>query len=282
MPGGLGATQPTRRLRLSGPVRRRALDRPRTMWHGARAMPVDLLPALRRRVRDAIRDAFGDAAAAVDPAIHRSAHADYQADAALALARMLEQSPRDVATALAQRLPPDDVIADTAVSGAGFLNLTLRAEHVAAELGRMLADPRLGVLPASPPETVVVDYSAPNVAKEMHVGHLRSTIIGDALVRLLEFQGHRVIRQNHVGDWGTPFGLLIEHLLDVGDHSAEAERLRRVGRGPRVARGGTADDEAGRASRGAGALPERDADRAELRRDTARAGGGRGDPRRVR
>jgi arginyl-tRNA synthetase len=177
-------------------------------------MPVDLLPALRRRVRDAIRDAFGDAAAAVDPAIHRSAHADYQADAALALARMLEQSPRDVATALAQRLPPDDVIADTAVSGPGFLNLTLRAEHVAAELGRMLVDPRLGVLPASPPETVVVDYSAPNVAKEMHVGHLRSTIIGDALVRLLEFQGHRVIRQNHVGDWGTPFGLLIEHLLD--------------------------------------------------------------------
>jgi arginyl-tRNA synthetase len=78
----------------------------------------------------------------------------------------------------------------------------------------MLADDRLGVPPAAPPETVVVDYSAPNVAKEMHVGHLRSTIIGDAIARLLEFQGHRVIRQNHVGDWGTPFGMLIEHLLD--------------------------------------------------------------------
>jgi arginyl-tRNA synthetase len=177
-------------------------------------MPVDVLPALRRRVEDAIRDAFGDAAAAVDPAIHRSTHADYQADAALALARVVKQSPRAVATALAQRLQPDDVIAEAVVSGPAFLNLTLRAEYLAAELGRMLADPQLGIPPASPPETVVVDYSAPNVAKEMHVGHLRSTIIGDAIVRLLEFEGHRVIRQNHVGDWGTPFGMLIEHLLD--------------------------------------------------------------------
>src|SRR5262249_19571773 len=172
------------------------------------------LPALRQRVRDAIRAAFGDEAADVDPAIHRSAHADYQADAALALARTLRRSPRDVATALAEHLRPDDVIAEAVVSGPGFVNLTVRAEHVAAELGRMLADARLGVPPASPPETVVVDYSAPNVAKEMHVGHLRSTIIGDALVRLLDFQGHHVIRQNHVGDWGTPFGMLIEPLLD--------------------------------------------------------------------
>ncbi len=180
----------------------------------AREMPVDLLPALRHRVQHAIRDAFGDDAATVDPAIHRSAHADYQADAALALARTLERTPREVAAALARRLQPDDVLAGTVVSGPGFLNLTLRPEHLAAELRRMLADPHLGISIASPPETVVVDYSAPNVAKEMHVGHLRSTIIGDAIVRLLEFQGHRVIRQNHVGDWGTPFGMLIEHLLD--------------------------------------------------------------------
>src|SRR4029453_18446671 len=153
-------------------------------------MSVDLLPALRRRVEGAIRDAFGDEAATVDPAIHRSAHADYQADAALALARTLKQSPRDVATALAQRLQPDDVLAEVAVSGPGFLNLTLRAEYVAAELDRMLADPRLGVPPASPPQTVVVDYSAPNVAKEMHVGHLRSTIIGDAIVPWPGLVGH--------------------------------------------------------------------------------------------
>ena len=108
------------------------------------------------------------------------------------------------------------------MSGPGFINLTLQPDFLAGELGRMLADPRLGSPPAAPPQTVVVDYSAPNVAKEMHVGHLRPTIIGDALVRLLEFQGHRVIRQNHIGDWGTPFGMLIEHLLDESSAHAEA------------------------------------------------------------
>ena len=184
------------------------------MWHAAGAMRVDLLPALRQRLRDAIGQAFGDAGDGVDPAIHRSAHADYQADAALALARQLRQSPRDVAAALVERLPADDVIAAAAVSGPGFINLTLRAEHLDAQLGRMLADDRLGVAQAEHAETVVVDYSAPNVAKEMLVHHLRSTIIGDAIVRLLDFAGDRVIRQNHVGDWGTPFGMLIEHLLD--------------------------------------------------------------------
>jgi len=184
------------------------------MWHAAGAMRVDLLPALRQRLRDAIAQAFGDAGDGVDPAIHRSAHADYQADAALALARPLRQSPRDVAAALVERLPADDVIAAAALSGPGFINLTLRAEHLDAQLGRMLADDRLGVAPPEHAATVVVDYSAPNVAKEMLVHHLRSTIIGDAIVRLLDFAGDRVIRQNHVGDWGTPFGMLIEHLLD--------------------------------------------------------------------
>jgi arginyl-tRNA synthetase len=177
-------------------------------------MSVDPLPALRARVADAMRSAFGEAAGGVDPAIHRSAHADYQADAALALARQVKRAPRDVAAALVEHLPADDVITAAAVSGPGFINLTLRPEHLGAALERMLRDERLGVAVAAPPETVVVDYSAPNVAKEMHVGHLRSTIIGDAIVRLLAFQGHRVIRQNHIGDWGTPFGMLIEHLLD--------------------------------------------------------------------
>src|SRR4029077_3552288 len=193
---------------------RRTMDHRGTMWHAAGAMRVDLLPALRQRLRDAIAQAFGDAGDGVDPAIHRSAHADYQADAALALARPLRQSPRDVAAALVERLPADDVIAAAAVSGPGFINLTLRAEHLDAQLGRMLADDRLGVAPAEHAATVVVDYSAPNVAKEMLVHHLRSTIIGDAIVRLLDFAAARVIRQNHVGDWGTPFGMLIEHLLD--------------------------------------------------------------------
>ena len=89
----------------------------------------------------------------------------------------------------------------------------------------MLGDPRLGLAPVATPQTVVVEYSSPNVAKEMHVGHLRTTIVGDAIARVLEFAGHRVIRDNHVGDWGTPFGMLIEHLLDVGEDSAEAGLL---------------------------------------------------------
>jgi arginyl-tRNA synthetase len=202
------------------------MDRRGTMWHAAEAMSVDLVPVLRQRVRDAIDRTFGEEHGAVDPAIHRSAHADYQADVALALARPLRRSPRDVAAALVEQLPPDDLIAEAAVSGPGFINLTIRDEHLDAALGRMLADDRVGVPPADRPETVVVDYSAPNVAKEMLVHHLRSTIIGDAIVRLLDFEGHRVIRQNHVGDWGTPFGMLIEHLLDeqaAGRHSTVRE-----------------------------------------------------------
>jgi arginyl-tRNA synthetase len=177
-------------------------------------MSVDPVPVLRQLVREAIRGAYGDAAATVDPAIHRSDHADYQADAALALARQVKRNPREVAQAIAERLPPDDLVAEAAVSGPGFINLALRADALATRLDRMMADDRLGVPAAPAPETVVVDYSAPNIAKEMHVGHLRSTVIGDAIVRLLAFQGERVIRQNHVGDWGTPFGMLIEHLRD--------------------------------------------------------------------
>jgi arginyl-tRNA synthetase len=175
---------------------------------------IDPLVPLRDRLRTATRLALGDDAADADPALHRSQHADYQADLALALGRKLKKNPREVAAAIAANLAADDVIAGVEVSGPGFLNLTLRTDYLAALLGRMRADARLGVARAATPETVVIDYSGPNVAKEMHVGHLRSTIIGDSIARLLEWQGHRVIRRNHVGDWGTPFGMLIEHLLD--------------------------------------------------------------------
>jgi len=171
---------------------------------------LDLVPALRERVTAAVRAAFGEDAASTDPAVHRSDHADYQSDVALALARPLKRSPRDVAAALVGHLATDDLVAEAVVSGPGFINLTIRADHLGQGLDRMLATEER----PSSRETVVVDYSAPNVAKEMHVGHLRSTIIGDAIARLLEFEGDRVIRQNHVGDWGTPFGMLIEHLLD--------------------------------------------------------------------
>jgi arginyl-tRNA synthetase len=169
---------------------------------------------LRQRLEGAIRSAYGDEAAASDPMIHRSAHADYQADVALALAKKMKKNPREVAATIVERLPADEVIAQAVVSGPGFINLTLHSRFLAQALEAMLRNERQGVPFAETPERVVVDYSGPNVAKEMHVGHLRSTIIGDAIARVLTFQGHTVLRQNHIGDWGTPFGMLIEHLLD--------------------------------------------------------------------
>ncbi len=155
------------------------------------------------------------AGAPVDPVLRRSQHADFQADGALGLARRLGRPPREVAAAVLAADPLEDLCAEAAVAGPGFLNLTLRADVLSTMVAEMAAGERLGVA-AAEPETVVVDYSAPNAAKEMHVGHLRSTIIGDAVARLLEWLGHRVVRQNHLGDWGTPFGMLIEHLADTG------------------------------------------------------------------
>jgi arginyl-tRNA synthetase len=186
------------------------------------AVPIDPLIPLRDRILAATRAALGDEVAGVDPALHRSQHADYQADLALALGKKVGKPPREVAAAIAAKLPPDEVIGAVAVSGPGFINLTLRAPYLAALVEAMRGDGegRLAVPKAAQPERVVIDYSSPNVAKEMHVGHLRSTIIGDSIARLLEWQGHTVIRRNHVGDWGTPFGMLIEHLVDQGDAGA--------------------------------------------------------------
>jgi len=115
------------------------------------------------------------------------------------------------------------VCSATEIAGPGFINITFSNSFLASELAVAAADTRLGVRLSPAPEVVDIDYSAPNVAKEMHVGHLRSTVIGDALVRMLEFVGHRVIRENHIGDWGTPFGMLIEHLIDLGEAEAANE-----------------------------------------------------------
>ena len=108
------------------------------------------------------------------------------------------------------------------VSGPGFINFTLRNEWIAGQAAGQLDDPRLGVPAADHAQKVVVDYSGPNVAKEMHVGHLRTTVVGDAMVRILEHLGHEVIRAAHLGDWGTQFGMLIEHLLDVGEEARQS------------------------------------------------------------
>ena len=192
-------------------------------------LPVDPLFALRSRVEKAVASALGSEYAGIDPVIHRSAHADYQADVALGVAKRLGRKPRDVAAAIVAALPFDSAVVGAEVSGPGFINLTLGPDFVAEALGRMAADANLAVVAAETPDRVVLDYSSPNVAKEMHVGHLRSTIIGDALARVLEFQGHTVLRQNHIGDWGTPFGMLIEHLLEARAAGAEASAQELTG-----------------------------------------------------
>ena len=176
-------------------------------------------------MHDAIVASFGREYGDADPLIRPSSFADFQANVALPLGKRLRRPPREVAAELAGRLDVADVCTAPEVSGPGFINLTLRDDWIAAQASRMLGDARLGAEPIARPQTVVVEYSSPNVAKEMHVGHLRTTIVGDAIARVLEFAGHQVIRDNHVGDWGTPFGMLIEHLLDVGEESPEAALL---------------------------------------------------------
>lgn len=178
--------------------------------------------ALARRVADAIAR-LDPAAAGTDPQVRRSQHADYQVNAAFGLAKALRAKPADIAGRLVEALELDDLCAEVEAAPQGFLNLRLAPAWVSDQVLELLGDDRLGVRPAEAGGAVVIDYSAPNVAKEMHVGHLRSTVIGDALARLAAFLDRPVIRQNHLGDWGTPFGMLIEHLLDVGEEEAAHE-----------------------------------------------------------
>jgi len=153
--------------------------------------------------------------AGVDGHAYRDDRADAQANGALALAKQLGRNPRQVAEEVLAAADLDGV-ATVELAGPGFLNLTLEAVFLGRLVADLAADERLGIPAARFPERVVVDYSAPNVAKEMHIGHLRTTVIGDALVRLCTAVGHDVVRENHIGDWGRPFGMLIEHLVDMG------------------------------------------------------------------
>lgn len=168
----------------------------------------DIGRVLRDRLAAAFESVTGST---VDPALRRSQHADFQANGALAA----KGRAREVAAAVVDAADLDDLCARAEVAGPGFINLTLADAALDRLLTEAAGDERLGVSTVDP-ETVVVDYSGPNAAKEMHVGHLRSTVIGDAAVRVLEFLGHRVIRQNHLGDWGTNFGMLVEHYVDGG------------------------------------------------------------------
>jgi arginyl-tRNA synthetase len=181
---------------------------------------------LGARVRAALAAAYGPDYADADPLIRPSSFGDLQSNAALPLAKKLGRAPRDIAAEIVGHLDVGDICEPPTVSGPGFVNLTLREQWIADAATALLADPRLGTPVAAEPKTVVVEYSSPNIAKEMHVGHLRTTVVGDAIARVTEFVGHRLVRDNHVGDWGTPFGMLIEQLIDVGEDSPEAGLLR--------------------------------------------------------
>ena len=167
-------------------------------------------------VSAAVRTAVAGAAAGIDPLVRRSDRADFQSNVALSLAKRLTRPPTEIARAIRDELARSaSWLADVAVSGPGFLNIRLTDAALTERLAQRLADEqRLGVPRSRSGQRTIVDYSGPNVAKEMHVGHLRSTLIGDYVARTLDFLGADVVRQNHVGDWGTNFGMLIQYLRE--------------------------------------------------------------------
>ena len=190
---------------------------------------------LKNRFEQALIAAFGAAYGATDPILVPASNpkfGDYQANVALSLAKPLGKAPRAIAEQLVQQLGVADLCEPPTVAGPGFINLTLKTSYLEAQIKAIQSDPRLGVAAIAQAQRVIVDYPSPNIAKEMHVGHLRPAIIGDCIARILEFIGHDVLRISHIGDWGTPFGMLIAYLraaypealtanesLDLGDLS---------------------------------------------------------------
>jgi arginyl-tRNA synthetase len=166
----------------------------------------------------AIVAALGADYAGTDPLIGLSSNpkfGDYQANMAMGLSKKLGQQPRAIAQSIVDHLDVAAVCEAPQIAGPGFINFTVKPSYLTTQLQAMQLDHRLGVAVAATPQRVVVDFSSPNIAKEMHVGHLRSTILGDCIARVLEFRGHDVTRLNHVGDWGTQFGMLILYLREA-------------------------------------------------------------------
>jgi arginyl-tRNA synthetase len=191
---------------------------------------------LEQAFRNAIRSAFDLDADPLIGASQNQTFGDYQSNAAMGLAKRLAEqtgqktNPRAVAEQIKAKLELGPMAEEISIAGPGFINVRLSPAWLDQQLQQIVADPRLGIERDASAQTVVVDYSGPNIAKQMHVGHLRSTIIGDAISRLLEFQGHKVIRQNHVGDWGTQFGMVILgiwHLI-MARHRGERDYVTRM------------------------------------------------------
>ncbi|MGD2181241.1 arginine--tRNA ligase [Lusitaniella coriacea] len=188
---------------------------------------------LKQQFTQALVSALGSEFSAIDPMVVPASNprfGDYQCNIALPLAKQLKQKPREIAQQILDNLNISEICETPEIAGPGFINLTLKPSYLETQLSAIQTDPRLGTEKVKEPQRVIVDFSSPNIAKEMHVGHLRSTIIGDCIARILEFRGHDVLRLNHVGDWGTQFGMLIAYLqeaypdalttadaLDIGD-----------------------------------------------------------------
>lgn len=173
---------------------------------------------LKSKFSQALVAAFGEDFATTDPMVVEATNpkfGDYQCNVAMSLTKPLKSNPRAIATQIINHLSLDEICEPPEIAGPGFINLRLKIDYLQTQLQKMLGDERLNIPQVNPPQRMIVDFSSPNIAKEMHVGHLRSTIIGDCIARILEFQGHDVLRLNHVGDWGTQFGMLITYLKEV-------------------------------------------------------------------
>jgi arginyl-tRNA synthetase len=170
---------------------------------------------ISEQINQAIKKATGQNVPAIVTPATDPKFGDYQSNNALALAKQLKENPRQLAEKIIANLQIDDICEKPQIAGAGFINLRLKPEFVAETLRKINTPENLGIEKAKKPETVVVDFSGPNIAKQMHVGHLRSTIIGDSICRMLELAGHKVIRQNHIGDWGTQFGMVVLGLWHI-------------------------------------------------------------------
>lgn len=181
-----------------------------------------LIELLDSRVRAALDAAGCEGAPAVVQPSGRPEFGDYQANGVMGAAKVRKMNPRQLAAQVVEKLDLTGIAGKVEIAGPGFINITLDDQFLAAQLQASAADERLGV-PLAVAQRVVVDYSSPNLAKEMHVGHLRSTIIGDALARVLRFLGHEVIAQNHVGDWGTQFGMLTAYLIEAEQGEGDAK-----------------------------------------------------------
>lgn len=176
------------------------------------------LELLKVRFDQALISAFGAELAGSDPMLTPATNpkfGDFQCNLAMGLAKKLGKQPRAIASQLLEHLEIADFCEPPEIAGPGFINLTVKSAYLETQLSAIASSDRLGIPQVALPQRVVVDFSSPNIAKEMHVGHLRSTIIGDCLARILEFKGHDVLRLNHVGDWGTQFGMLIASLREV-------------------------------------------------------------------